>query len=266
MSANWWETASRVAKAMRRLGIGAALRYDLQRARRALGIVPPVVQLTARRSRYPLSARTHSTDFIVFGQTFVSEPYACLDDLTHVDLIVDCGANVGFAAVFLLSQFPTASLVAIEPDPDTFQILQRNLTPYGSRARAELAGVWSHDADLRIEERPYRGGGAWARQVRECAPGEAPSLHAIDIPTVLARSGHERISILKIDIEGAECVLFSAPNVASWLPLVDCLAIELHDDTHFGACTEVFHRAIADEPFTITRVGELTVCRRTTRT
>jgi FkbM family methyltransferase len=266
MSANWRETASRVAKAMRRLGIGAALRYDLQRARRALGIVPPVVQLTARRSRYPLSARTHSTDFIVFGQTFVSEPYACLDDLTNVELIVDCGANVGFVSAFLLSQFPTASLVAIEPDPDTFQILQRNLTPYGSRARAELAGVWSHNADLRIEERPYRGGGAWARQVRECAPGEAPSLHAIDIPTVLTRSGRERISLLKIDIEGAECVLFSAPNLASWLPLVDCLAIELHDDTHFGGCTEVFRRAIADEPFTITQVGELTVCRRTTRT
>ena len=99
----------------------------------------PSSSSTARRSRYPLSARTHSTDFIVFGQTFVSEPYACLDDLTNVDLIVDCGANVGFVSAFLLSQFPTASLVAIEPDPDTFQILQRNLTPYGSRARAELA-------------------------------------------------------------------------------------------------------------------------------
>jgi hypothetical protein len=79
---------------------------------------------------------------------------------------------------------------------------------------------------------------------------------------VLAQSGHDRISILKIDIEGAEHAVFSAPNVASWLPLVDCLVIELHDDTHFGPCTEVFQRAIADQPFDVSHVGELTVCRR----
>ena len=255
-------TASRVAHAMRRLGPMSALRYDLQRARRALGIAPPVVELTARRSRYALSARPNSTDFLVYGQTFIGEQYACVDDLTDVDLIIDCGANVGFASAFLLSRFPDASLVAVEPDPDTFQILERNLAPYGSRARAERAGVWSHSTDLRIEERSYRGGGAWARQVRECAPGEVPTLHAVDIPTLLARSGRKRISILKIDIEGSECAVFSASNVDSWLPLVDCLVIELHDDTHFGPCSDVFHRAIAAHPFSVRAVGELTVCRR----
>jgi FkbM family methyltransferase len=262
MTINWRRTVMNVRKAMWRLGTRPALRYDLQRARHALGIAPPVVELTARRSRYRLSARPNSTDFLVFGQTFIGEPYACLDDLTDVSFIIDCGANAGFASAFLLSRFPDASLVAIEPDPDTFRILERNLAPYGPRVRAEQAGVWSHTTDLRIEERPYRGGGAWARQVRPCAPGEVPTLHAVDIPTLLAQSGRDRISILKIDIEGAEFAVFSAPNVASWLPLVDCLVIELHDDTHFGPCTEVFQRAIADQPFDVSQVGELTVCRR----
>jgi FkbM family methyltransferase len=262
MTISWRRTVMNVRKAMWRLGTRSALRYDLQRARHALGIAPPVVELTARRSRYRLSARPSSTDFLVFGQTFIGEPYACLDDLTDVDFIIDCGANVGFASAFLLSRFPDASLVAIEPDADTFRILERNLAPYGPRVRAEQAGVWSHATDLRIEERPYRGGGAWTRQVRPCVPGEVPTLHAVDIPTVLAQSGRDRISILKIDIEGAEHTVFSAPNVASWLPLVDCLVIELHDDTHFGPCTEVFQRAIADQPFDVSQVGELTVCRR----
>ena len=90
----------------------------------------------------------------------------------------------------------------------------------------------------------YRGGGAWAKQVREAKPGELSDIDAIDIPTVLERAGRHRISILKIDIEGAECVLFSAPNVSDWLGKVDCIAVELHDDTHFGRCTDVFYRAI----------------------
>lgn len=252
----------RVAFAMRRLGVSSALRYDLQRARRALGIAPRVVTLTARRSQFALAARPQSTDFLVFGQTFVSEPYECLDGLPNVDFIVDCGANVGFASAFLLSQFPRASLCAIEPDPGNIEILERNLAPYGARTRIERAGVWSHNARLKIEERPYRGGGAWARQVRECRPGESSDLEAIDIPTVLARSGRDRISILKVDIEGAECVLFAAPNVGSWLGWVDCIAIELHDDTHFGRCTDVFHRAIAGQGFTVTQSRELTICRR----
>ena len=255
-------TARRVANAMRRLGVPSALRYDWQRARHALGIAPPVVTLTARRSRYPLSARPGSTDFIVFGQTFVSEPYACLDDVPNVDLIVDCGANVGFASAFLLSRFPQAMLYAVEPDPANFAILQRNLAPYGARARSERAGVWSHNARLRIEERPYRGGGEWARQVRECAAGESSDIEAVDIPTILERAGRDRISILKMDIEGAEAVVLSAPNVGEWIAKVDCLAIELHDDTHFGDATTAFRRAIEGQAFTVTQSRELTVCTR----
>ena len=253
---------NRVAHAMRRLGVGSALRYDLARARHALGVAPSVVQLTARRSRFPLSARPNSTDFVVFGQTFVSEPYACLDGLRDVEFIVDCGANVGFASAFLLSRFPRASVYAIEPDPENFTILERNLAPYGSQARAERMGVWSHTTGLKIEERPYRGGGAWARQVREARPGEPSDIEAIDIPTVMARARRQRISILKIDIEGAECVLFSAPNVSDWLGKVDCIAVELHDDTHFGRCTDVFYRAIEGHGFSVTQSRELTVCRR----
>ena len=98
--------------------------------------------------------------------------------------------------------------------------------------------------------------------MRECLPGEGSDIRAIDIPSLLAESGKGRISILKIDIEGSESVLLSAPDVHDWLARVDCLAIELHDDTHFGAATDVFRRVFADLPFTITRSGELTVCRR----
>jgi FkbM family methyltransferase len=255
----------RAALAASRLGLLPMLQYDAQRLRRALGIAPSLVQLRARRAMHPLLARPSSTDLKVFAQTFVSEPYACLDDIADVELIVDCGANVGFASAFLLSQFPKASLIALEPDPDNFALLERNLAPYGARATALQAGVWSHNTRLRIVEEPYRGGGAWARQVREVSPHEASGMEALDIPEILRRSGRDRISILKMDIEGSECVVFAAPNVDTWLSRVDCLAVELHDDTHFGRCTDIFSRAIADEGFALSRSRELTVARRRSR-
>ena len=252
----------RAAHAMRRIGVSAALRYDLQRLRTKLGLATGVVLLTAKRSRYGLRARPGTSDFVVFGQTFISQPYAVLDDLPDVEFIVDCGANVGYASAFLLTQFPRAHLAAIEPDPENFAVLRDNLAPYGDRASAIMAGLWSHPARLGIVEAPYRGGGAWARQVRECGPNEPSQIEAIDIPTLLARTGRDRISILKLDIEGSECVVFAAPNVGDWLSKVDCLAVELHDDTHFGSCTTVFRRAIEGRGFALSHSGELTVCRR----
>ena len=88
---------------------------------------------------------------------------------------------------------------------------------------------------------------------------------ALDIPEILRRSGRDRISILKMDIEGSECVVFAAPNVSTWLSRVDCLAVELHDDTHFGRCTDIFSRAIIDQGFSLSRSRELTVARRRSR-
>jgi FkbM family methyltransferase len=252
----------RVAKAMRALGIGSALRYDVQRLRRSVFMPPAEVTLTARRSKYALLARPQSTDFTVFGQTFISQPYACLDAEADVDLIVDCGANVGYAAAFLLSSFPNAHLVAIEPDRANYEVLVRNLAPYGDRASAHHAAVWSHNTELAMESTPYRGGGDWARQVRACQPGDTSTVRALDIPTILEMAGRQRISILKMDIEGAECEVLGAQGARTWLEAVDCLAIELHDDTHFGRGSDIFRRAIDGLGFTTTSVGELTICRR----
>ena len=72
------------------------------------------------------------------------------DDVPNVDLIVDCGANAGFASAFLLSRFPDASLYAIEPDPGN-RALERNLAPCGSRARV------GEPACGRTTRDPYRG-------------------------------------------------------------------------------------------------------------
>jgi hypothetical protein len=83
----------------------------------------------------------------------------------------------------------------------------------------------------------------------------------VDIESLLQRSGHDRVSILKIDIEGSEAVVFSDHH-ATWIDRVDNIVIEIHDDSVFGHCSAVFARAIANREFNVSRSGELTVCRR----
>ncbi|MEO6809462.1 MAG: FkbM family methyltransferase [Isosphaeraceae bacterium] len=214
-----------------------------------------------KRAAYPLCVRTNSSDLNVFQQIFVEREYSCLDTMTDARLIVDCGANVGYSSAYFLSKFPGCQVVAVEPDPGIFAALQRNLANYGSRATLIHGGIWSHTAPLVISQDLYRDGREWTRQVRMAEPGEAADVEGVDVGSILSNSGHDRISILKMDIEGAEAVVFSE-NCQSWLDKIDTIAIELHDDSSFGNASEIFFKAIHSQGFQISRSGELTICQR----
>lgn len=216
--------------------------------------------LSSEYAGYPLRCRINSSDIHVFFQIFVEREYSCLDDVTQASFIVDCGANVGFSSAYFLSRFPVAEVVAVEPDAENFQLLSQNLLLYGNRARTIQSAIWSRPARLTISEGKYRDGREWSRQVRPCENGEA-GFEALDIGTLLAKSGHERICVLKMDIEGAEAVVFSE-NYESWIDRVDNMVIELHEDSMFGNPTRVFEKAIANRGFIVSRCGELTVCKR----
>jgi hypothetical protein len=112
-----------------------------------------------------------------------------------------------------------------------------------------------------IEEEPYRDGREWTRQVRPARTGERAELRGVDIASLLRSSGHETISVLKIDVEGAEAVVF-AENYESWLGSVEVIVAELHDDSKFGDANAAFARAITDREFAVSLSGELTVARR----
>jgi FkbM family methyltransferase len=217
--------------------------------------------LKSEHARYPLRCRPHSSDPLVFDQIFIEREYSCLDDMTAAGLIIDCGAYVGYSSAYFLTRFPGCKLIAVEPDPANFEMLCQNLAPYSDAALAIPAAVWSRPARLAFSQTPYRDGKEWSRHVRECGLGETGDLRAEDIGSVLSQSGHERISILKMDIEGAEAQVFSE-NYESWIDYVDNIVIELHDDSAFGNASTVFTKAIAGRGFTVSRCGELTVCKR----
>jgi FkbM family methyltransferase len=238
----------------RDIGLVCAALNKLQRALLKYG---RTVSMRSKYAKAPLICRPGTSDVQVFWQIFYSREYRCLDHVKDADFIVDCGANVGYSAAYFLSQYPNAKLVAVEPDPQNFKVLEANLRPYGERAACVCTGVWSHPAGLVFAPNTMSQGQEWGRIVREVAEGETPEVHAIDIGSILRQSGKERISILKIDIEGSEAAVFS-DNYQAWIDRVDNLVIELHGEY----CQKVFHEAIAGHGFETSRCDELTVCLR----
>ncbi len=238
-------------------GWRASLTWATYRMRTALGFQQPsILKIKPCRAKYPVVARLgDSSDMSVFNQIFNFDGYAGIRNLFCPRLILDLGANVGYASAYFLSCFPTARVVAVEPDPDSFELCCRNLVPYGDRAQVVLGAAWSKRSRLVL----VRGAGddrEWATQVRESDGGEdKATVEGWDIPSLLELSGGKEIDLLKVDIERSELEIFDARS-SLWLPKVRNICIELHGTD----CEEVFLHALRDFEYDVGRFGELTIC------
>jgi FkbM family methyltransferase len=202
-----------------------------------------------------------SSDLTVFKQIFQFEEYACLLDIPSPRLIVDLGANVGYSSAYFLSCFPTATLLAVEPDPSNFEICCKNLAPYGSRAQIVLGAVWSNRSRLVLSRGTFGDGCEWATQVRQSEGKEdQATVEGWDIPSLLDLAGSKQIDLLKVDIERSELDLFGGGS-SSWLPQVRNICIELHGED----CKDVFLGALKDFEYDLGYSGELTICRNLRR-
>jgi FkbM family methyltransferase len=141
-------------------------------------------------------------------------------------IIIDGGANIGTFSMVALNARPDATVYAVEPGRETFAILARNISLNRlPNWHGIYAALWNENAVLRFAN-------ARASTSSHIATmDESETLNVDEVPAIsLARFCHEHsienISILKLDIEGAEqAVMESASEV---LAHVEHLIVELH--------------------------------------
>lgn len=246
-----------IAKVSRGIGPAAAAFYYLQGLRRNIFSLRRPYRVYAAGVRFPLWLRPRTTDVYVFEQIFVNKQFSCFDRWDGNGLVVDLGGYTGLSAAYFLNKFPRCRVAAVESDPENFALLKKNLAPYGERVRAIQAAVWSHRTAVCLSEKQLKEGGEWAREVREAGPGETGTVETIDIPAILKDSGTDRITILKMNIEGAEAVVFR--DSGKWLPYVDALIMHIHDNTPFGPCREMIAAATRAAGFRMSVTGGFTL-------
>jgi len=188
----------------------------------------------------PVKLRRHSSDLSVFAQIFVDNDYnlrrfkrfaeihRSFDDIdrTSTPLILDCGANIGLSSLYFAKNWPSAHVVAVEPDPDNFALLRRNVEAQANIQPIQAA-VGGKDGLVRIMNKEAQ---AWARRT-ERASHEAPdTIPGMSVQSLMSVAPPPRLYqpfLVKIDIEGAEKELFSC-NL-DWIAKFTILIIELHD-------------------------------------
>jgi FkbM family methyltransferase len=185
--------------------------------------------------------RPGTSDLPTWVQIVGLEDYAVVERLLGkrpdlpVRTIVDAGANIGLASLYFAQAFPIARILAVEPDPDNFEILVHNVRSLKDRVECVQAAFWPVDEPLQMDPEPFRGGREWARTVRrlegpagEGAPGRVP---VVTPSGADARLGGRGVDLLKMDIEGAEAEFFAhVERCRSLLARTGAIAIEVHPE------------------------------------
>jgi FkbM family methyltransferase len=199
---------------------------------------------------HPVYVRPGSTDADIAEAALIRQYHACLRPKFPVSLIVDAGAYAGYTTVFFANRYPDTEIIALEPDTENYSLAQMNLSPYGERVKLLNAAVWYRSGPVRVlPDRRFD-----STQVGETTDEEGYSCTGLNMMSLLEKSGQQRISIFKCDIEGAEEFIFNEEaNV--WIEQTDSILMEIHSARAHEAVYSVMQR----HPFKVFTNRELHV-------
>lgn len=132
--------------------------------------------------------------------------------------ILDCGANIGLSVIYLKQLCPSARIVAFEPDPANYALLERNVRSFGlNQVELVEAAIWKADTTLQ-----FSSAGSMGSSIDTQVDGIGVQVKAIRLKHLLK----DPVDFLKIDIEGAEYEVIR--DAADSLQNVSRMFLEYH--------------------------------------
>lgn len=163
--------------------------------------------------------------YTLFEELFLGEVYL-LECASSDPLILDGGANIGMSVLYFKSLYPSSRIVAFEPDPDTFQMLQRNIEAN------KLSGIELHnsalgalDGETNFYYMESRTG--WLSQSATASVSDQTSVKRVRVQ-MLSPFISSDVDILKLDVEGAEDDVISELEAHDKLSCVRKIILEYH--------------------------------------
>jgi FkbM family methyltransferase len=139
--------------------------------------------------------------------------------LGNVNSMLDLGANIGLASLYLSQLLGIERVFCVEAAAANFRLLEENLARNLPEARAINAAAVAEAGAYRVEEDDAEPG-----QIR-VVPGEG-SVKGLTVPQILDLAEMEHVDLLKIDIEGAEAPIFE--RIDEWGDRVGAVIGEVH--------------------------------------
>ena len=200
------------------------------------------------------------SDYAVFKQIFIDNEYESILKIFQLNdafkgkiNIIDAGANVGFTSVYFLENFKNLNIFAVEPSENNAALYLKNTNKYTSQVRL-YQNALTEDSNKYFDiDREFRDGRDWSIATKETQNG---SIAGITVNEIIYQNSLEYVSLLKIDIEGAERFIFRKESDLSFLKITQIIAIEIHDEYEIR---NNINELLIENNYFLFESGELTI-------
>jgi len=153
--------------------------------------------------------------------------------LNKNSVVIDCGANVGHITSLLART--GATVYAFEPDPVAFELLQRRVKNKKNVIIIKK-GVWDRNTvlslfrhiDTRNNEAAFTVGSSIIQDKINVDTARTEQIEVIDLVEFIQSLG-KRISLIKLDVEGAETEILKKILQTKTYTLFDMMYVETHE-------------------------------------
>jgi FkbM family methyltransferase len=144
--------------------------------------------------------------------------------------IIDCGSNIGLSVFFFSTLYPTAKIIAFEPDRNAYRYLRRNVdtnrldrVEVHNTAIYDQQGEVSFYAAVKDDDMSVVEMSIWKPSLgkREC---ETYIVNSVKLSTYIDRP----VDLLKMDIQGVEGVVIRELDESGKLHLIKEIIMEYH--------------------------------------
>jgi FkbM family methyltransferase len=190
-------------------------------------IRPHDVQLRKRRIlNYTVESYGYGNLCILFREIFIEEEYQYFNSKSIKPVIIDCGANIGMATLYLKWKFPESVIHAFEPDPTAFSLLSKNVR----NNNLKDVHLYNHAAmtkngtiDFYVSDNSTAS--LMMSTLKERMNQHKISVEGIDFPLFIEKNSP---GLMKMDIEGAENELFVSMDNAGCFRSLEEIILEYH--------------------------------------
>ena len=176
------------------------------------------------------------TDSFENLRTILHEVFLSMDYYVSLNTdkpnIIDCGANVGITTLFFKYLYPKSKILAIEPSPSTFKFLEKNIR-YNNISNVSLLNyaVSNSEGEVSFFNSSYKPGGSTMVEdvYRDKKSSGNVYFEEIKVKSIkLSDYIKEKVHLLKMDIEGAEGLVFADLDDNKIFDYIENIVFEYH--------------------------------------
>lgn len=177
---------------------------------------------------FKFSFSNHRDLLQLFQESFMTKDYFFTTDKAN-PFIIDCGGNLGLTVLFFKTLYPSAEILTFEPAPTSLRFLNKNITDNNLKNVTIVNKAVSNKNGICLFQDTPGNTLAGHMQTQN---GSMESGQTVEVESVLLSDYITKpVDFLKIDVEGAEVLIFEDLDQSGKIKFIKEMVLECHCST-----------------------------------